>query len=69
MGDDFGADCSWNPNWISARLGLGLQLVLAYSLIACRNYPSILVDRAPQDREQPLELAYQSLRRIILRRL
>jgi hypothetical protein len=39
--------------------------VLACSSIACRNYPSGLVDRAPQDREQPLELVYQSLRRII----
>jgi hypothetical protein len=28
-----------------------------------------LVDRAPQDREQPLELVYRSLRRIILERL
>jgi hypothetical protein len=44
-------------------------LVLACSSIACRNYPSGLVDRAPQDREQLLELVYQSLRRIILERL
>jgi hypothetical protein len=29
LGDDFGADHSWNPNWILARLGLGLQLGLA----------------------------------------
>jgi hypothetical protein len=41
-------------------------LVLACSSIACRNYPSSLVDRAPQDHEQPLELVYQSLRHNIL---
>jgi len=41
-------------------------LVLACSSIACRNYPSGLVDRAPQDREQPLELVYRLLRRSIL---
>jgi hypothetical protein len=29
LGDDFGADYYWNPNWISPRLGLGLQLGLA----------------------------------------
>jgi hypothetical protein len=44
-------------------------LVLAYSLIACSYYPSGLVDHAPQDREQLLELVYRSLRRIILGRL
>jgi hypothetical protein len=44
-------------------------LVLACSLIACRNYPSGLVDRAPQDCVQPLELVYQSLRRILGRLL
>jgi hypothetical protein len=44
-------------------------LVLACSLIACRNYPCGLVDRAPQDREQLLELVYRSLRRNILGRL
>jgi len=40
-----------------------VHLVLASSSIACRNYPSGLVDRAPQDREQPLELVYRLLRR------
>jgi hypothetical protein len=44
-------------------------LVVACSLIACRNYPSGLVDRAPQDPEQPLELVCQLLRRIIRGRL
>jgi hypothetical protein len=44
-------------------------LVLACSSIASWNYPSGLVDRAPQDHEQPLELVYRSLRRIILGRL
>jgi hypothetical protein len=34
-------------------------------LIACRNYPSGLVDHAAQDRVQPLELVYRSLRRIL----
>jgi hypothetical protein len=29
LSGDFGANCSWNPNWIPARLGLGLQLGLA----------------------------------------
>jgi hypothetical protein len=40
-------------------------LVLASSSIACKNYPSGLVDRAPQDHIQLLELVYQSLRRIL----
>jgi hypothetical protein len=40
-------------------------LVLACSSIACRNYPSGLVDRASQDHIQPLELVYRSLRRIL----
>jgi hypothetical protein len=29
LGDDFGADCSWNLNWIPVQLGLGFQLGLA----------------------------------------
>jgi hypothetical protein len=29
LGNNFGANCSLNPNWISAQLGLGLQLGLA----------------------------------------
>jgi hypothetical protein len=29
LDDDFGANCSWNPNWILAHLGLGLELGLA----------------------------------------
>jgi hypothetical protein len=29
LGDDSGVNCSWNPNWIPARPGLGLQLGLA----------------------------------------
>ena len=41
-------------------------LVLACSSIACRNYPRGLVDRAPQDCEQSLELVYRSLRRILV---
>jgi hypothetical protein len=32
LDDDFGTDCSWNPNWISAGLGLGLQLGFAAPL-------------------------------------
>jgi hypothetical protein len=44
-------------------------LVLTCSSIACRNYPSGLVDRAPQDHEQPVELVYRSLRHIILGKL
>jgi hypothetical protein len=39
--------------------------VLASSSIACKNYPSGLVDRAPQDHVQPLELVYWLLRRIL----
>jgi hypothetical protein len=47
---------------IVARLHMDSNLVLPCSSIACRNYPSGLVDRAPQDREQPLELVFRSLR-------
>jgi hypothetical protein len=44
-----------------------VYLVLACSSIACRNYPNGLVDRAPQDRVQPLKLVYHLIRCILER--
>jgi hypothetical protein len=43
--------------------------ILAYSSIVCGNYPSDLVDRAPQNHKQPLELVYWLLRCSIFGRL
>jgi hypothetical protein len=44
LGDDFGVDCSWNPNLIPGRLGLRLQLGLATFVAPLHFHVALYMD-------------------------